>query len=305
MIKNRIIKYYFKKADYYSDERQCKKAISYLDKILVIDKYNNLDALSSKGFCYADLYDKENSFKCFDELSKLIPNEVGIDLNKGIACSILNEFELAIECFDKFLAEYPDNINALSLKGLCYSFLGDYDKALNIYDKVLEKENDYITIVRKGLCYSKLKKYDEAISCIEKILEPYCENATVLGSMCDILMSKGDYENALIYADKILKLNPNEIQVIIMKSKILAELGQFKESIKGFERVSKVEFDKYAIINDYYLYYGQSLELMGKYDEALKIYDEYLNKYPHFPKDEILKEKEKITNKLTFEGMNW
>ena len=136
--------------------------------------------------------------------------------------------------------------------------------------------------------------HDEAIKSIEIILEPDCENVTVLGTMCNAYMYKGDYENALAYADRILKNNPNDILITVMKSKILAELGKFNESLEGFKRVSEMEFDDYDVINDYYRYYGQSLELMEKYDEALKVYDEYLSKYPHFPKDEILKENEKI-----------
>ena len=165
---------------------------------------------------------------------------------------------------------------------------------MQCFDKVLENENDFWALLRKSSCYSGLKEHDEAIKLIKIILEP-CDNATILGFMCDAYILKGDYGTALRYANKILKINPKEIQVIIMKSKILAELGKFEESLEGFNKVSKMKFDNYKIINMYYSYYMSSLELMGKYDEALKIYDEYLNKYPHFPKDEILKEKEKIT----------
>ena len=290
----RIIKDYFKKADYYSDMLQYKKAISCLDKILAMDKYNNLDALTLKGFFHAHMYDKENAFRCFDELVKIVPDDVGVCYNKGIAYRILNENELALCCFDKFLAENPGHIDSLGYKGLCYLYLGEYDNALDYFDRVLEKENSAINLLRKSSCYSMLKRHDEAIKSIEIILEPDCENVTVLGTMCNAYMYKGDYENALAYADRILKNNPKDILITVMKSKILAELGKFNESLEGFKRVSEMEFDDYDVINDYYRYYGQSLELMEKYDETLKVYDEYLSKYPHFPKDEILKGKEKI-----------
>jgi len=127
-------------------------------------------------------------------------------------------------------------------------------------------------------------------------LEYDSEDVMLLGQLCKMHMINGDYENALAYADEILKNNPHDIFIKITKSKILAELGKFNESLEGFKRVSEMKFDDYNLISVYYAYYGQSLELMEKYDEALKVYDEYLSKYPNFPKDEILKEKEKISN---------
>lgn len=33
---------------------------------------------------------------------------------------------------------------------------------------------------------------------------------------------------------------------------------------------------------------------MGKFNESIKLYDEYLERYPNFPKDEIKYEKEQI-----------
>ena len=135
----------------------------------LFDKYNNLDALTLKGFFHAHMYDKENAFRCFDELFKIVPDDVGVCYNKGIAYRILNENELALCCFDKFLAENPGHIDSLGYKGLCYLYLGEYDKALDYFDRVLEKENSAINLLRKSLCYSMLKMHDEAIKSIEII----------------------------------------------------------------------------------------------------------------------------------------
>ena len=39
---------------------------------------------------------------------------------------------------------------------------------------------------------------------------------------------------------------------------------------------------------------------MGKYEDAIKVYDEYLNNY-NFPKEEIQEEKEKIVKLISKE----
>ena len=59
-------------------------------------------------------------------------------------------------------------------------------------------------------------------------------------------------------------------------------------------------FDDWAIIHLYYFHYGYALGLMGKYEDAIKVYDEYLKDY-NFPKEEIQEEKEKIVKLISKE----
>ena len=75
MIKKIICRHYLKKAEDYENKLQNKKALSYYNKILAIDKYDNINVLVLKGFCYGQLYDKENAFQCFDELFDIFPRK--------------------------------------------------------------------------------------------------------------------------------------------------------------------------------------------------------------------------------------
>lgn len=55
MIKKFLIEKFFKKANENMSLSMYKKAIKYLDRILLLDK-NNVDALEWKGHCYASMY---------------------------------------------------------------------------------------------------------------------------------------------------------------------------------------------------------------------------------------------------------
>lgn len=57
MIKEHLIKKYFQKANENIDLSRNKKSIKYFDKILFLDK-NNIDAIVSKGYCYACIIKK-------------------------------------------------------------------------------------------------------------------------------------------------------------------------------------------------------------------------------------------------------
>ena len=114
-----------------------------------LDKYNHLDLILWNGVYYSELYDKEMSFKCFDEVQKIVFQDVAIDYYKGVACMNLDEYELAIDCFDKFLKEDQNNVDALSNKGYAYYFLGNYNVALYYFDRALENNNDLMMVLQK------------------------------------------------------------------------------------------------------------------------------------------------------------
>ena len=75
-------------------------------------------------------------------------------------------------------------------------------------------------------------------------------------------------------------------------------IGEFEESVKGFKSISLEGIDNYGLISMYYIYYGQALQTMGKNDDALGLYDEYLTEYDRFPKDGIIAERDKVLGQM-------
>ena len=65
-----------------------RKAIKYLDRILLLDK-NNVDAVVWKGYCYACIYNKTEAIKCLDLSSKLLQNsnELLIKKRNNLRCN--------------------------------------------------------------------------------------------------------------------------------------------------------------------------------------------------------------------------
>ena len=105
-----------------------------------------------------------------------------------------------------------------------------------------------------------------------------------------------DYSNALIEINKYIKID-DSFPFLIYKHSLLADLGHFEVSLKGFERISKIKHDNVKVFNIYYLYYGHALEVMGKYEEAIKIYDKYLDNY-NFLKEDIQEAKDNLLEEV-------
>ena len=293
MLKKVLIKYYFKKEKSYFAEYNCRKSIYYLDKILALDK-DNVDALLFKGIDYAYLSDKENSMCCFDEAFKIDPGNLKICFKKAIALYHLNEFSLSIELFEKLLEYFPDFVPILNYIGQCYINLDDYDCALRYFNEALRYDEKNIEIlVNIAGCYHDLGRYDEALAYLNKSLTFDSKNSLIFAQFSNVYMHTGDYKSANRYIDLALEQQPEDLALQISKNLILAYLGKNTESVEGFQKIKEGYFDDNGIIQLWYLYFGKALNAMGNSDEALKIFDEYLEKYS-FLNEEIENEKDKI-----------
>ena len=103
-----------------------------------------------------------------------------------------------------------------------YDFMqNDSEKALEIFDEVLEIEPERTEAINgKGSTLMKMNRFDEADECFNQSLL-ICENSSALLNKGMIAKHRNDFENAIVYYDKALKVNPNLENIInILKSEI-------------------------------------------------------------------------------------
>ena len=98
----------------------------------------------------------------------------------------------------------------------------DSEKALEIFDEVLEIEPEKTQAINgKGSTLMKLNRFDEADECFNHSLS-ISENSSALLNKGMIAKHRNDFENAMAYFDKALKVNPNLENIVnILKSEII------------------------------------------------------------------------------------
>lgn len=115
-------------------------------------------------------------------------------------------------------------------------------------------QTNFETHLQKGIKYHDAGNYDQAIESYNKALELQPNSALIFYEISLSYMSKGDYENTIKYADKVLKQNSKYmVQAYINKGSALDLLGKTKASIKLFNKAIK------RTEGHYLLYYNLAL----------------------------------------------
>ncbi len=107
----------------------------------------------------------------------------------------------------------------------------------------------------------------------EVMKEPEDKSVDELVDIGSAYLDQGQYEEALKYFDRALKIDPNDPYVLGYKGDALLDFGKFDEAVVIYKRA--LEIDPGDVITLANL--GYTLSLLERYDEALVYYDKALS----------------------------
>jgi len=115
--------------------------------------------------------------------------------------------------------------------------------------------------------WSQLEWYQK--SPVVKILveqSPLDLKAVLLFNMAEAKKAQNKIEEALLYYEQALLIEPDYVEAIVESAKILVELGEYEKAFLKFNQALKLEPDNGLI----YFFYGQALAKAGKRQEAIE-----------------------------------
>ncbi|MCP3659949.1 MAG: tetratricopeptide repeat protein [Bacteroidetes bacterium] len=173
---------------------------------------------------------------------------------KGIEYFSNGEYQKAIEIFKKSLNS-KKNINftfeTYNWLGDSYSAIKNYKAALNSYNKALKinpnNKNIYQTYYGLGFTQFKMQKYNKALKYFNKFysykskiknnLKKLYADSELRIADCNYYLN--NYDEALIYCNKHLKIYPKNLHANLQKGIIYSLLGKDKLAEKSFLIVIK------------------------------------------------------------------
>jgi tetratricopeptide (TPR) repeat protein len=206
------------------------------------------------------------------------------------------------------LANDFDDPDILRVVAEFFFKLGFYDDALDAFirlDKISEPEA--VIFQKIGYCYHKLGKIDDAIEYYHQaeLFQP--DNSWLIGRLAAAYRTKEDYTEAANYYRKLSDIEPNNINTALLLGYVLTQGRKYDEAVQQFYKVEFLDENGtralrplawtlfvngdyeasqryYAKVmqhnpthNDY-LNMGHVALAQSKYNEAIKLYRQSLDK---------------------------
>jgi tetratricopeptide (TPR) repeat protein len=198
----------------------------------------NLNILFAEG--YINLSQRENYRKAkaiFEDYLKIKTEHSALN-NMGLCLQNLEEFDNAEEYYEKALKLNSTHETYCNL-GSLEAERKNYDKAISYYLKSIEiNPNNAVSLFNIGKLYTDMKGdfengikyYKKAIECDSHLKEPY-------NNIASIYVRQNNYEEASIYLEKSIQINPNDYVSMY-------NLGAIYQNIIGKQRESKSLYRK-------------------------------------------------------------
>jgi len=190
----------------------------------------------------------------------------------------LNE---AIQSYRKVLDLTPENVAAFNNIGVSYLYLGEFKKAAQYLTKQAELEPSSRAFSNIGVINYYDGLYEKAINSYQQAIKLSPDNIMYLNNIADayfFLPEHNDlankyFEQVQTYAEKDIKINPNNISNFQYLALSRIHFGDINEAKKFIDKANSLD------ANDVFSYYvNLRLSIVTKDDPSIKIYAKKLEK---------------------------
>jgi len=314
---------------YYQTD-QLENATEYISKALKIDP-ENLDALKiQKNIIYSNAQkslknnDYNQSVIFFKQYIQLEPNDIQGFINISQAYYQTDQLENATEYIAKALKIDPENLDALKIQknitnkyienGNEYAINADFKKAIKSFLKYSELEpNDIQGFINISQAYYQTDELENASEYISKALKidpdysPAIEikNLILNAILRKSMMNNTTYQEAIIFFEKFINSNPNDIQGFIAIASAIyqqsySEINDINKknnsdtaatTAKSLEYIAKaLKIDpenteilslKNQVENSYFIMGYKEIHTNNDFKKAIEYFEQYIKLEPN------------------------
>jgi len=189
------------KADFAGAEASYRRALELRPNFPTV--LNNLSvALKQQG-------QAAEAAQLLDEALRLMPDFIDALVNRGVLYADENRLEQAEKCYRKVLALDPSNSKAQNNLGAMLNNQGREVEAAKCYQIALKSDpKNYGAAFNLGVIYKRRLQLSDAERLLRRALELRPNEVEALNQLTYVLISDGQYEEALATLDRLIALDP-------------------------------------------------------------------------------------------------
>lgn len=193
----------------------------------VQDTRNHIIKLLKENFTVAD--------KFLSEYFQMLSMEIDLYYSRACVKGAYRYVEEgkyldAIALFSNAINLNKDNMTAYVGRGITYNLLMSHNRAKNDFDRACEiDKNDINCRVIFAESHLAAGRYKDALEQYEEILKISPENVDVISKTANIYYRMGELDKAIESYNKVLELNPKNEIVLYKKLNILSEIYEIRE----------------------------------------------------------------------------
>ena len=243
-------------------------------KTALTNNPSHIASLYSLGTLLYQAGDTNKSMACFESILKIEPNHIAALFNMSLITTKSGHFEQSLQHLNRILKYNPADLKAISQKGHVLLLQEKYEEARLCFTMRLSAEPHHAdTWHSLGLCETHLDNLCEAKKCFENCLEDNASHPLAHHDLANVLVSLGDYSNALTHYFKHCEQTP-DAESFYNIAVILMHREHHEDSLTYFIQSLKIDpHNKDALVNigNIYLKQNKVQDAVSHYQQALEM----------------------------------
>ena len=308
-----------------ADILKLKKTSVAIDKLkqLLAEKPKFIIGWIELGLLYRKKGDRTSAIATFEKTIKLAPNNPRLKLELATEQLFFKRIEDSRQNIEAILNKNPQHIQALVILGQLCAQENKPDEAIKLLQKahqidpekifpsislaaelqsqkkyeaaeeILQKAltfhpNKFSILMELGELAKKRQQLDVALNYFQTAIDIYPQKIKAYLSKIDILMAMESLEEVANCLEFIEQEFPNDVWILIRSGYLNRKLGQRQKALERFIQAQK-QASNQSQYRETQIHIIEELNSLGRLDEAYKLADELIQKFPNNVASRLLK----------------
>ncbi len=213
----------------------------------------------------------------FEKIVSLLPKSVEDHMVLGQLYTVKHQQQKAEEQFKIAQSIDPDSEDVVLNLARLYAESGDVEHAAKVIEAVSESDRTPKMELALGAAYDQLKRSKDAVAAYQRAAGLDPGDTRTMGALAQALLNDNQLDAALKEYRDLSEADPDDTSALIHISEIQRRQGKYEDALATIRKALKKDPDSLeAGYNE-----GLLLDVLGRYDEAVQVYEHMVDLTSH------------------------